>query len=135
MIDIRSILIPKLTTALISATGRKIYDGMPIQLSGSMVFPCINISDCYIDEDGPKTSFQYKANILLEVIHKNLTSLNTLYSDMNKVKSIITNGNPFALDGIHKIIDCILLNSTTTKASIDRGLVDIGLIRVQFRVE
>ena len=135
MIEIRSILLPKLTAALSAATGRKIYDGLPIQLFGTAIYPCINISDILVEEDGTKTAFHYKANVLIEVVHKGLHSSSVLYDDMNKVMSILNNVVPFELDEPYKIMDCQLNTSTTTKATTEKGLVDIGIIRIIFRIQ
>lgn len=135
MKDIRSILIPALTTAITTATGRKVYDSMPIQLFGTAIYPCVNISDVFVEEDGPKNSFQYRASVMIEVVHKGLQSLTSLYTDMDNVLSIVNNGVPFALASPYKIMDCTLNTSTTTKATTDKGLVDIGIIRLIFRIQ
>ena len=135
MVEIRSILIPALKTALVTATGLTVYDSLPIHLDGTEKTPCINISDIYDEEDGPKNKFHYNVNILLEVIHKSQTTLQTLYTSMNLVKGIVNNRVPFALTGGYEIMDCRLVNSTTTKATTAKGLMDIGIIRLVFRIK
>jgi hypothetical protein len=134
MIEIRSILIPALTSALQTATGLKVYDGIPIHLFGTLVFPRIEISDVFVSEDGPKNSFQYTVNVLLEIQHKNIKTMETLYSDMDKVKSLINNRSPFTLASPYEIMDCVLNNSTTSKATVNSDLIDIGIIRLVFRI-
>ena len=108
MIEPRAILIPALTTALKTATGLKVYDSLPIHQVNTSVFPHVNITDIAVTEDGPKTQFHYVVNVLLEVVHNNINTLQTLYSDMDKVLSIVTNGSPFALSGGYSIMDCQL---------------------------
>lgn len=135
MIEIRSILIPALTSAIKTATGLKVYDDLPIHLINTAIFPHVNISDIYVSENGPKNAYNYEVNILLEVVHNNISSLATLHSDMNKVLGIVNNSSPFALTGGYTIMDCRLNNTTTTKASIEKGFVNIGIIRLIFRIK
>jgi hypothetical protein len=135
MNDVRSILITALTSSLATATGRKVYGQMPIHLEGTKVFPHIEISDISIQEDGQKNNFQYTVNVLLEIWHKNLASLSTLYNDMNNVKGIINNAVPFALTGGYSIMDCRLVVDNTTQASKEKDNFDIGLIRLIFRIK
>jgi len=135
MTDVRTILITALTAALATATGRKVYGQMPIHLDGTKVYPHIEISDISIQEDGPKNNYQYVVNVLLEIIHKNLSSMSTLYNDMNNVKGIINNSVPFSLTGGYNIMDCRLQVDNTTQASKERDNFDIGIIRLIFRIE
>lgn len=135
MIEIRTILIPALKSALITATGLTVYDSLPIHLDGTEKTPCINISDVYVDEDGPKNQYHYNVNVLLEVIHKSQSSLQPLYTSMNKVLGIINNRVPFELTGGYEIMDCRLNNTTTTKATTAKGLINIGIIRIVFRIK
>ena len=135
MIEIRSILIPALKTALTTATNLTVYDSLPIHLDGTEKTPCINISDIYDEEDGPKNQYHYTVNVLLEVVHKARPTMETLHESMNSVKGIINNRTPFALTGGYEIMDCRLTNSTTTKATTAKGLMDIGIIRIVFRIK
>lgn len=135
MNDVRSILITALTSSLATATGRKVYGQMPIHLEGTKVFPHIEISDISIQEDGQKNNFQYTVNVLLEIVHKNLASLSTLYNDMNNVKGIVNNSVPFSLTGGYSIMDCRLVVDNTTQASKEKDNFDIGLIRLIFRIK
>lgn len=135
MNDVRQTLITALTSSLATATGRKVYGQMPIHLEGTKVFPHILISDISIQEDGQKNNFQYTVNVLLEIVHKNLASLATLYNDMNNVKGIVNNAVPFTLSGSYSIMDCRLVVDNTTQASKERDNFDIGLIRLIFRIE
>ena len=118
-----------------TATGRTVYADDPIQLGNTLMFPHIAISDVFVQEDGPKTAFHYNANVLIEIVHKNLKSLKTLHDDINNVLSIVGNGSPFALDSPYEIMDCTLNNVTTTKATNDRGLMDAGIVRLIFRIK
>lgn len=135
MIEVRSLLVPSLTTAINTATGLKVYDGLPIYNINTAVFPHVNISDIHIQEDGPKNLLQYKVNVLIEVCHNRITTLDTLYQDMNKILGFVNNGAPFAIGGLHVIMDCQLDMTTTTKAETEKGLVNVGVIRLIFRIQ
>lgn len=135
MNDIRSILITGLKSALATATGRKVYGDMPIQLEGTKVFPHISISDIFVQEEGPKNKYHYNANVLIEIVHKQLASMGTMHNDLNNALSIVNNAVPFALTGGFSIMDCRLNTSTTTSASVGKDLVDVGIIRLIFRIK
>ena len=135
MIEVRSILVPQLTAALVTATGLKVYDGLPIYNAKTAVYPHINISDIHVSEDGPKNTLQYKVQILLEVCHNKIYTMDTLYQDMNKVMGLVNNGSPFAIGGGHVIMDCQLNAATTTKAETEHGEINIGAIRLIFRIQ
>ena len=135
MNDVRSVLITGLKAALATATGRKVYGDTPIQLEGTKVFPRIDITDILVTEEGPKNAYHYTANVLIEIVHKQLTSMATMHNDLNNALSIVNNAVPFTLTGGYSIMDCRLNTSTTTSASVDKQLVDVGLIRLIFRIK
>jgi len=135
MNDIRTILLTALAASLATATGRKVYKDMPIHLEGTKVYPHIAISDVFVQEEGPKNGYQYNVNVLIEIVHKDLASMATLYNDMNNAMGIINNTVPFSLTGGYSIMDCRLNTNTTTQASNERGNFDIGIIRLIFRIE
>ena len=135
MNNVAFILSTALAAALRTATSRTVYADDPIQLAGTLMYPYIAISDMLVQEEGPKTSFQYMANVQLEIVHRKLTSLSILHGDIDKVLSIVNNGSPFALASPFKIMDCRLDNQSTTKATKDKELFDIGIVRLFFRIE
>jgi len=135
MTDVRTILITALTAALATATGRKVYGDMPIQLEGTKVYPHISISDVLVQEEGPKNAYHYNANVLIEIVHKNLASMSTMHNDLNNALGIVNNAVPFALASPYSIMDCKLNTTTTSKATADKGLVDVGIIRLIFRIK
>jgi len=135
MTDVRTILITALVSALATATGRKVYGDMPVQLEGTKVFPRIDIADVLVQEDGPKNSYHYQADVLIEIVHKNLTSMSTMHNDLNNALGIVNNAVPFALASPYSIMDCRLNTVTTSKATADKGLVDVGIIRLIFRIK
>jgi hypothetical protein len=135
MNDIRNILITALKTSLATATGRKVYGDMPIQLEGTKVFPHISISEVFVQEEGTKIAYIYNANVLIEIVHKQLTTMATMYNDMNNALSVVNNAVPFTLTGGFSVMDCQLNTSTTTTASIGKDLVDVGIIRLIFRIK
>lgn len=135
MNDIRNILITALKSSLATATGRKVYGELPIQLEGTKVFPHISISEVFVQEEGPKNAYHYNANVLIEIVHKQLTTMATLYNDLNNALEVVNNAVPFALTGGYEIMDCRLNTNTTTKSSIGKDLVDVGIIRLIFRIK
>ena len=135
MIEVRSILLPALKAALQTATGLIVYDSLPIYLDGTEKTPCINVSDVYVEEDGPKNKYHYTVNILLEVIHKAQSTMQPMLTSMGAVMGLLNNRAPFTLPAGNEIMDCRLVNSTTTKATTAKGLMDIGLIRIVFRIK
>lgn len=135
MNDIRNILITALKSSLATATGRKVYGEMPIQLEGTKVFPHISISEVFVQEEGPKNAYHYNANVLIEIVHKQLTTMATLYNDLNNALGVVNNAVPFALTGGFSIMDCRLNTSTTTTSNIGKDLVDVGIIRLIFRIK
>lgn len=134
MNDVRGALIQGLQIALATATGRKVYGDMPIQLEGTKVFPHISISDCLIQEDGTKNAYHYTADVLIEIVHKQLTTMATIHKDLNNALSIVNNAVPFSI-APYQIMDCRLNTSTTTTATVNKELVDVGIIRLIFRIK
>lgn len=134
MKDLRQILLTGLVPAIATATGKSCYTRMP--KAAGATYPYIYISDIYQDEDGSKTSYRYKLDVLIQVIYQDVTSLTALFADMNNILSIVKNGvAPFALTGGHVIEGCELISSTTTEFQTDTGTQNVGLVRVLFTIE
>lgn len=133
MKDIRNILLTALVPALATATGRNVYTRMPKAINA--VYPYIYISDIYQEEIGPKTSYIYRLDVLIQIIYQDVDSLTGLFADMNNVLSIVNNAVPFALTSPHKVMSCELNNSTTTEFQTETGTQNVGLIRLLFNIE
>lgn len=133
MTDCREIVLKALFTALGTATGRTIYTKIPKQ--AAPIYPYIHISDVFEEEEGTKTGYQYKFQILIEVCHKDELSDKSLFDDMSAVCGLINNGVPFALSGGFAIMDMRLVSSTQIEVLTDTGIVDVGAIRIVLRVE
>jgi len=133
MKDIRKILLTALVPALATATGRNVYTRIP--KAAAVVYPYIYISDIYQEEIGPKTSYIYKLDVLIQIIYQDVDSLNNLFADMDNVLSIVNNGSPFSLTSPYKVMSCELNNSTTTEFQTETGTQNVGLIRLLFNIE
>lgn len=133
MNDPRKSVLKALTVALATATGRTVYTKIPKQVT--LIYPYIHISDVFMEEEGTKLDYQYKFQILIEVVHKDELSDGSLFDDMNNVCSIINNSVPFALESPYKVMDCRLVSSTQIEVLTDVGMVDVGAIRIVMRVE
>lgn len=133
MKDIRHIFLIGFCPALATATGKTVYTRMPKAIGA--VYPYIYISDIYQEETGPKTSYQYKLDVLIQIIYQDVDSLVNLFTDMDNVLSIVNNGSPFALTSPYKIMLCELNNSTTTEFQTETGTQNVGLIRLLFNIE
>ena len=96
----------------------------------SMSYPYIWLSQPYMVENGPKGRFIYSVEILIQVIHKDLSDLSALLSDMQKVHEIINNGADISVSG-YTVIVTELINTNQTVEMTDSGRLDIGLIRVK----
>lgn len=133
MKDVRNILIPPLITAIKAATGKDCYTRLP--KAAGVTYPYIYISDIYQEENGPKTSYRYNLDVLIQVVYHNVDDLTNLFDDMNDILGIINNATPFALTSPHKIYSIELNNSTTTEIQTETGVLNVGLIRAIFDIE
>lgn len=133
MKDIRQILLTALVPALATATGKNVYTRMPKAIEA--VYPYIYISDIYQEEVGPKTSYIYRLDVLIQIIYQDVDSLTGLFADMNNVLSIVNNGSILTLASPHKVMSCELNNSTTTEFQTETGTQNVGLIRLLFNIE
>ena len=95
MKDARKSLLTGLYTALTSACDATVYSRM--QKQADIVYPYIHIGDIYDKEVGPKDSFQFNFDTLIEVVYKYQSSLTAFYDDINNVKSTINNNIPFSI--------------------------------------
>ena len=130
MKDLRQILYTPLVAKLAELTGRQVFTKMPKE----SVFPYIFLSDFYQKESGPKDSFQYDVELLIQIRHKELTSLIPLTQDMDNVMSMINNDSPFELQAPFKIEQCTLISSNDTEILTETGTENIGLIRINFLI-
>jgi hypothetical protein len=133
MKDVRNILIPKLITAIETATGKQCYTRIP--KAAGVTMPYIYISDIYQEEIGSKTSYQYRLDVQIQVVYNDVDDLTNLFDDMNDILGIVNNAVPFALDSPYKIMECRLNSSTTTEFMTETGVQNIGIIRVLFDIE
>lgn len=133
MKDIRQILLTALVPALATATGRNVYTRIP--KAANVVYPYIYISDIYQEEVGPKTSYIYRLDVLIQIIYQDVDDLSDMFTDMNNVLSIVNNGSILTLASPHKVMSCELNNSTTTEFQTETGTQNVGLIRLLFNIE
>ena len=133
MKDVREILLKGLIPALQTATSLSVYTTIPKK--ASPVYPYIYVSDMYQEENGSKTSKSYKIDLLVRVIYKDVKSLSGLFGSINNVLSIINNGKPFEIGTQFYIESGTLISSSMTTELIETGKLEIGLVRLLFKIE
>lgn len=134
MKDLHQILLKGLVPALTTATGKTVLSRIP--KAKAQTYPYIYISDIYQEEEGPKTDYRYKLDVLVQVVYMDANSLSGLFTDMDNVLSIVKNGvSPFNLDSPYKIVECSLMSSTTTEFQTETGTENVGIIRLLFTIE
>ena len=104
-------------------------------LSDNSAFPYIYIGEVYQTETGAKTLYIYDVELLIQIVYKDVTSLNDLYTSQNSVLSLLTSEKPLTLTGNFEIIETALINSNDTEVKVDTGILNVGLIRLRFRIE
>lgn len=103
--------------------------------SDNSAYPYIYIGNVYQTETGPKTFYIYDVEVEVQVVYKDVTSLTDLYTTQNSVLGILTKETPFALTNNFEIIETAMINSNDVEIKIETGTLNIGLIRIRFRIE
>lgn len=133
MRDARTALVTGLYTQLSAATTTPVHARMP--KSSALQYPYIQIGDIYDEENGTKDSFMYDYDVLINIVHKDLSSLTPFYSDIDAVKGTINNNVPFALPAPFRILESTLTSSSTTVfESADGSIINVCAVRVLFKV-
>lgn len=132
MEDVSEILLSALIPAIAAATGKNVYTRMPKY--EELQYPYIYVSDIYINEDGPKTSYMYRVDLMVQVVHLNLTSLKPLFEDKNNIMGLINNRVPFEIEPPHRLLSCQLGSSSNTEGQSELGTENIGIIRLNFTI-
>lgn len=131
--EILTALVSAMKTALTGMTIRtKIND---FDMSDNSAYPYIYISDLYQLENGPKNYHGYEIEVLIQIIYKDQTSLNNLYTSQNSVLGLFKIPQSLTLTNNFKVQETVLLSSTDTEIKIDTGTLNIGLIRMRFTIE
>lgn len=131
MRDLRNILLKGLVPKLATATGREVCTSV----DQDQAYPYLYLSDIYQTETGPKTSYIYNLEVLIQVVHKGGHDMGPLYDDMDDVLSIVNNATPsITLDSPFVIQAATLVSSTTLTNLTETGTEDIGLIRINFLI-
>jgi len=97
-------------------------------------YPYIYLSQTDMQEIGSKAGYIYRFEPLVQVIHKDLSSLSDLLSDMQEIHEIITNGADITVSG-YTVIEMNLIMTNRTTELYDWGRLDIGLIRTRIDLE
>jgi|GEM_PF-2162355 len=127
----------QLVTALIAdiktrIPGAQVYTKVPKKKA----YPYIWISDIYQDEDGPKNSYQYNYDVLIQVVYKGESDPSDRYDNQNAILGMVDNASGFALTDDFSIMKTSLIsNSESTDLKTDSGILDIGLIRLGFLIQ
>jgi hypothetical protein len=123
MTGLRSAIVTKISGRTVSTVPAK-----------SDQYPYIWLSQPYMIENGPKGRFIYEIEVLIQVIHREQTSLSNFLSDMQKVHEIINNGSDITVSG-YTVISTELVNTNQTVELDAIGRLDIGLIRAKFELK
>ena len=122
-----SAILTALRTAITTKiTGRNVYTIPP----KSTTYPYIWLSQPFMTEIGSKAGFIYRMELLIQVVHKDLSSLTPLLSDMQKIHELINNGQDLTVTG-YTVIEMNLLSANRTRELYESMALDIGLIRIQ----
>ncbi len=130
MRDGRKQIVKSLITAL-SGVGVTVFTKVPKDTT----YPYIHISEIYQDEDGPKNSFFYNYDILIQVVYKDLDSKVNLWNTVNSILGIIKNDASLTLTDDFEVMETTLISNSETEIMTDTGILDIGLIRILIKVE
>jgi hypothetical protein len=130
MRDARKQIVSALITAL-SEVGVTVYTKVPKDTA----YPYIHISEIYQDENGPKNSFFYNYDILIQVVYKDLDSKVSLWNTVNSVLAIVKNDASLSLADDFEVMETTLISNSETEIMTDTGILDIGLIRILIKVE
>jgi len=133
MRDARQALVTGLYTQLSAVTSTPVHARMP--KSSALQYPYIQIGDIYDEENGPKDSFMFEYDVLLNVVHKDISSLTPFYSDIDAVKGTINNNVPFALPAPFRILESTLTSSSNSEfESADGSIINVCAVRVLFKI-
>ena len=93
-------------------------------------YPYILINQTDMTEVGPKKgNFIYRFEPLIQIIHKDLSTIETLLDDMQEIHELITNASGAITVSGYSVITMDLINTNRTTELYDWGRLDIGLIR------
>lgn len=130
--ELLTALVSAIKTALPTMTVRtKMIDA---DTATNAAYPYIYISDVFQTENGPKDQYFYSIELLIQIVYKDVTSLNDLYTTQNAVLGIFNNPKPFSLTGNFEIMENNLVNSNDIEVKVETGTLNIGLIRMNFDI-
>jgi hypothetical protein len=124
-----------LITGLISAINaelptRTVYTVPPKDSS----YPYILINQTFMEQIGTKDNYIYRFEPLIQVVHKDLSSISPILSDMNAIHQIIKASDELVISG-YDVMQCILINTNRTTELYDAFKLDIGLIRARIEIQ
>jgi len=132
MRDCRTELITALKTAIdAKSTGLTFYTKVP----KGVTYPFIHVTEIIDSENGSKQQFMYSYDVSIELVYKDLTDKTAMWSNIDKVKQIITNVTPFAIGGGFNIMAATLIDTSETEDLLNSQEVDVAIIRVNFEIE
>ncbi len=131
MKDARTSLVTGLHTALETACTATVYSRM--KRKADIVYPYVHIGDIYDDEVGPKDSFMFNFDVLINVVYKDQSSLTSFHSEINNVKSTVNNDVPFSIGADFAIVESTLISTSSTEfEDADGAILNVAAIRVNF---
>jgi len=137
MRDCRKNIITKLIPAIQEKlTGYEVRTKINKPHTGEKIaYPYVYISDIYQDEEGYKTFPIYSVDLLIQVVYKDLTDLSDLWDDQNAIAEIIQNKRDLTLTDNFELMSMELGQISETEIETDTGILNIGLVRMIFKVE
>jgi hypothetical protein len=92
-------------------------------------YPYILLNQTDMTEVGAKSNFIYRFEPLIQVIHKDLSTVETLLDDMQEIHEIITHATDDLTITGYDLIEMSLISTNRTTELYEWGRLDIGLIR------
>lgn len=128
---------PQLIKALVSdLKSRLSYDRVYTKIPKKVSYPYVYIAEIYQDEDGSKSEFQYRYDVLIQVVYKDADSPLARYQDQSAILGMVNNAQGFALEDNFDLMKVSLIsNSEETDIKTDSGILDVGLVRIEFLIE
>lgn len=112
-------------------SGRPVFTVPP---KTDTTYPYIWLSQPYMSEIGSKRGFIYRMELLIQIVHKDLSKISPMLTDIEKVCEIINNGMDITVTG-YTVIEMNLINVNRTVELTETGRLDVGLVRVQIDVK
>lgn len=136
MRDARADIVKALIVAIkAKITGINVFTKINRPVDGTAAaFPYVYISDIYQNESGSKAKPIYDYEVLIQLVYSNLTTLTSLWTNMNHIVSIIQSKRDISLTNSFTLLHIDLLNTSESEIKTDKEILNIGLIRFSLKI-